>query len=165
MSDCQMGGRKKKSCKNNIFIINGLIHDVLKSKKMKPILLQIYDYSQMFDSIDLQQALADLYDVGVKDDTLALLHEANKNIRMAVKTPSGLTERQVIQNCLLQGDKWGSILASNQVDTIGKECVSEVYTYLYKEILPIGFLGLVDDVIGITEAGLDTQKLNAFYKC
>ena len=57
MSDCQMGARKKKGCKNNIFIINGIIHDVLKSKKMKPILLQIYDYAQMFDSIDLQEAI------------------------------------------------------------------------------------------------------------
>ena len=82
MSDCQMGGRKKKSCKNNIFIINGLIHEVNKSKKMKPILLQIYDYAQMFDSINLQQALSDLYDAGVKDDTLVLLHEANKDIHM-----------------------------------------------------------------------------------
>ena len=53
MSDCQMGGRKKKSCKNNIFIINGLIHEVNKSKRMKPILLQIYDYAQMSNLIDL----------------------------------------------------------------------------------------------------------------
>ena len=75
MSDCQMGGRKKKSCKNNIFIINGLIHEVNKSKNMKPILLQIYDYAQMFDSIDLQQALSDLYDVGVEDDNLKLLQQ------------------------------------------------------------------------------------------
>ena len=30
MSDCQMGARKKKGCKNNIFIINGIIHEVLK---------------------------------------------------------------------------------------------------------------------------------------
>ena len=29
MSNCQMGARKKKGCKNNIFIINALIHDVL----------------------------------------------------------------------------------------------------------------------------------------
>ena len=29
MSDCQMGARKKKGCTNNIFIINGLIHDVI----------------------------------------------------------------------------------------------------------------------------------------
>ena len=98
MSDCQMGARKKKGCLNNIFIINGIIHETLKSKKMKPVLLQIYEYSQMFDSIDLELALNDLYDVGVNDDTLALLHQANKDVDMAVKTPSGLTDRQVIKN-------------------------------------------------------------------
>ena len=29
MSDCQMGGRKRKGCRNNIFIMNGIIHDVI----------------------------------------------------------------------------------------------------------------------------------------
>ena len=43
MSDCQMGGRKGKGCKSNIWIINGIIHEVCKSKKMKPVMLQIYD--------------------------------------------------------------------------------------------------------------------------
>ena len=157
-----MGARKKKGCKNNIFIMNGLIHDVIKSKKKKPILLQIYDYAQMFDSVDLEQALSEIFDVGVDDDTLALLHKANKDVHMAVKTPSGLTERQTIKNCVLQGDTFGSILASVQVDSIGKECITEGYSYLYKEILPIGFLGLVDDIIGVTEAGIKAQKMNAF---
>ena len=36
------------------------------------------------------------------------------------------------------------------------------YTYCYKDEFPVGFLGLVDDVIGITEAGIEAQKLNAF---
>ena len=31
ISDTQMGGRKRKGCRNNIFIINGIIHDVLRS--------------------------------------------------------------------------------------------------------------------------------------
>ena len=95
-----MGGRKKKGCKNNIFIINGIIHEVLKSKRMKPVLLQIYDYQQMFDSIDLEQALSDIYDAGVNDDTLALLHEGNKEIEMAVKTPNGLTKRETLKNII-----------------------------------------------------------------
>ena len=59
MSDCQIGARKKKGCKYNIFIINGIIHDVLRTKKNVPILLQIYDYSQMFDSIDLKEAISE----------------------------------------------------------------------------------------------------------
>ena len=40
--------------------------------------------------------------------------------------------------------------------------MKEVIGYLYKNVLPIGFLGLVDDIIGVTEAGMDAQKLYAF---
>ena len=162
ISDCQMGARKKKGCKNNIFIINGIIHEVLKSKKMAPVLLQIYDYQQMFDSINLQQALSDIYDAGVNDDTLALLHEANHEIQMSVKTANGLTDRQTIKDIVLQADTFRSILASVQVDSIGKECMAAGHGYKYKNKLPVGFLGLVDDIIGVTEAGLSAHKLNAF---
>ena len=162
MSDCQMGARKRKGCKNNIFILNGIIHEVLKSKKMKPVLFQVYDYAQMFDSIDLELAINDIYDTGVNDDTLVLLHKANRDIQMAVKTPTGLTERQEVTNIVLQGDTWGSLLASVQVDSIGKECMEAGHHYLYKDKLPVGFLGLVDDIIGITEAGYKAQELNAF---
>ena len=84
------------------------------------------------------------------------------NVHLAVKTPSGLTDRQVINNSFLQGDTFGSIMASIQVDSIGKECVKEGHTYLYKNELPVGFLGLVDDIIGVTEAGINAQKMNAF---
>ena len=65
-----MGGRKGKSCKNNIFIINGIIHDVIKSKRKKPVHLQIYAYPQMFDSINLEKAIRDIFDAGLKDDNL-----------------------------------------------------------------------------------------------
>ena len=71
---------------------------------MKPILLQFYNYSQMFDSINLKEAISDIYDTGVNDD--------NEEVHMAVKTANGLSERQLVKNCVLQGDKWGSILAS-----------------------------------------------------
>ena len=50
-------------------------HEAMKSKRMKPVVLQIYDYVQMFDSIDLEEALNDIYNVGVDDDTLTLLHQ------------------------------------------------------------------------------------------
>ena len=162
MSDCQMGGRKNKGCKNNLFIINGIIHEVLKSKKMKPVMFQFYDYAQMFDSINLEQAISDIFDTGVDDDNLVLLYKANCEVDMAVRTSDGLSDRQTVENIVLQGDTWGSILASNQVDMIGKESMEAGHFYLYKNILPVGFLGLVDDIVGITEAGFKAQELNAF---
>ena len=98
MSDCQMGGRKGKGCRNNIFILNGIIHDILKSKKKQQIMFQIYDYAQMFDSINLKEAISDIYDCGFKNDMLALVYKANFKTHMAVNTPHGLTERQTVEN-------------------------------------------------------------------
>ena len=161
MSDCQMGGRKHKGCRNNILIINGIIHDVLSSKKKDPVNLQIYDYRQMFDAIGLEEALSDVYDVGVRDDNLPLLYEANKEIWMAVNTPNGLTERKRLKNVVLQGDTFGSILASVQVDSIAKDVERAGYGYMYKDLLPVSLLALVDDMIGVTKAGYKAQQMNA----
>ena len=116
----------------------------------------------MFDSIDLKEAISDLFDVGVTDDTLALLYEANSEVFMAVKTQNGLTGRQSLRDIVLQGDTWGSLLASNQVDKIGKDCTDAGHGYLYKNKLPIAFLGLVDDIICVTEAGFKAQEMNSF---
>ena len=35
--------------------------------------------------------------------------------------------------------------------------------YMYKESLPVGMLGLVDDTIGVTEVGYKAQMMNAFF--
>ena len=162
MSDWQMGGRKHRGCRNNISIINGIINDVMNSRNKKPILLQISDYEQMFDSIQLKQAISDIYEAGLQDNNLSLVYQANKEIFMAVNTAGGLTERQTITDCILQGDTWGSLLASVQVDSIGQECAQAGYGYLYKDNLQVSLLGLVDDTIGVTEAGYQAQMMNAF---
>ena len=72
-----------------------------KSTKSKPVLLQIYDYSQMFGAINLRKAISDVFDAGLKDDNLVLVHEANQEINMAGNTPSGLSENK--QFCLTGG--------------------------------------------------------------
>ena len=79
---------------------------------------------------------------------------------MAIKISGGLTERQKITNSVLQGDTWGPMLASVQVETFGKSVERTGIGYLYKNVLPISMLGLVDDVVGVTEAGYKAQQLN-----
>ena len=75
----------------------------------------------MFDAINLEEAINDVFDTGMRDDNLCLIYNANKEIQMAVNTPNGLTERQNLSNVLLEGDTWSSMLASIQVDNICKE--------------------------------------------
>ena len=160
ISDGQMGARKGKGCKSNIWIINGIIHDTLHNKKNKPIVLQIYDYAQMFDSIDLREALNDIFEYGLDDDNLPLIFKANEEVYMAIKTPWGLTERQNISNSVLQGDTFGSLLASVQVDTIAKDVERADVGLKYKDELPVNILGLVDDMIGVSEVGYKAQIMN-----
>ena len=155
-------GRKSKGCRNNIFIVNGIIHDVVNKKGRKPVLLQIYDYAQMFDSIELKQAISDIYETGLDDDNLSLVYNANKEIFMAVNSPGELTDRQPVTDIVLQGETWSSLLASVQVDKIVKECQNADIGYKYKENLSIGLLGLVDDLIGVTEVGYQAQMMNSF---
>ena len=158
MSDGQMGGRKGKGCRNKSFIINGIIYDALKSDKAKPLLIQIYDYRQMFDAINLEQALIDLFNCGVQDETLSLLYEANKEVQIAVKTPFGLTERQTVRSTVLQGETWASLIASVQVDSIAKEYKNAGYYYKYKNCVPLTSLGLVDIFGGLTEVNYKSQQ-------
>ena len=94
--------------------------------------IQIYDYKKMFDSMELEEAISDIFDSGVRDDSLAPLYDANKNIKVRVKTQSGLGVEQHFKKVVLQGDTWGPIMASNQVDTLGKQLLEEEPSFLYK---------------------------------
>ena len=160
MSECNIGGRRGRSCQDNIFIINAIKHDVLSSSKKKMVIFQIYDFKQMFDGIVLEEGILDLYEAGIRDDTLKILYEANKKVHMSVKTDDGLTDRTEIQSSILQGDTWGTTVASVQSDNLVK-CIDPSLSYLYKSSVNVMCLGQVDDVIGVTEAGHKAQELNA----
>ena len=121
MSDSQIGGRKGKNIRNHILVLNSIICDTLSVKSKKPIDIQIYDYKQCFDSLWLEECLNDMYAGGLQDDKLNLLHNANTHVNIAVRTPVGKTERGSIHNVVIQGDVFGPMLCSKQVDLFGKE--------------------------------------------
>jgi hypothetical protein len=80
--------------------VNGVIVDVLSTKKNRPIDIQIFDYKQCFDSLWLQECLNDMYENGVKDDKLALLYNINTHVKITVKTPVGKTRRGSIPKAM-----------------------------------------------------------------
>jgi hypothetical protein len=102
MSDSQIGARKGKNIRNHIWVVNGIICDVLSTKKKKPIDIQIFDYKQCFDGLWLEECLNDFYDGGFENEKLALLYNVNRNVKIAVKTPVGKTERGTIRNVITQ---------------------------------------------------------------
>ena len=104
MSDSNIGARKQKSCRNHIWLINGINHEQNSSKKKAKLVIQSYDYTQMFDSMILNITISDIYDCGLQDDLLVLLYEANRNMKMSVSTCYGVTEPVVIPALVAQGD-------------------------------------------------------------
>ena len=163
MSDSQVGARKSKNIRNHIWIVNGIISDVLSSKKNIPIDIGIYDYRQCFDSLWLKECMNDLYTAGLDDDRFALLYNINSDVNISVKTPVGKTERQNIQNVITQGDVFGPIFCSKQVDTFGQECLEKSkHTYLYRGEVEIPPLSMVDDLLCISKCGIDTAMMHAY---
>ena len=66
-------------------------------------------------------------------------------------------------NIVQQGGTWGPLLCSNSIDTLGRKCQDrgENY-YLYKGVVRILPLAMVDDLNGIAKCGLDSVELNSF---
>ena len=97
-------------------------------------------------------------DSGCKEDKLSLLYELNKTNNVAVKTSLGLTERFVLQDNVLQGDVFGNILASNQIDKFGKQCLEdETHILVYRNKIPIVPLTMCDDLLVVSECGFKTD--------
>ena len=121
MSDSQIGSRKGKNIRNHIWVVNSIICDVLDNRKKKPIDIQIYDYKQCFDSLWLAECMNDMFNGGLQDEKFNLLFNTNSLVNIVVKTPVGKTESRSIQDAVIQGDVFGPMLCSKQVDLIGKE--------------------------------------------
>jgi hypothetical protein len=57
----------------------------------------------------------DLFEAGVDDDIFALIYEANRKNYVAVKTPNGLSRREVFSDIVMQGDVLAPLISSLQV--------------------------------------------------
>ena len=99
MSDANVGGRKGKSIRDHLFVVNGVIHDHHNSKT-QPVTFQIMDYKLCFDSMWYEEVTNELYDAGIRDDKLALLAKINESNKIAIKTPVGLTKRENIRKII-----------------------------------------------------------------
>ena len=63
MSDSNVGGRKGRSVRDHLFMVNGIIHDHHNSQT-KPVTFQILDYSLCFDSMWFEEVTNDVYTAG-----------------------------------------------------------------------------------------------------
>ena len=165
MSDSNVGGRKGRNIRNHLFIVYGIINSVMNGES-PPVDLQFYDLQQCFDAMWLEESMNDLCNTIPEKDwnnKLAMVYKNNSENLVAVKTPFGMTERVNIANIVTQGGVWGPIQCSNQVDTLGKECVQRnINLYTYKGSVKVMPLAMIDDILAVSLCGINSVRVNSF---
>ena len=87
----------------------------------------------------------------------------NKEVKVKVKTPFGLTKSESIERIIMQGETFGPLCCSVQVDSFGKEClVKNKLLYQYKGSVGVPPLAMVDDLVCISKCGIKSVLMNAF---
>ena len=149
LSDSNVGARKGRNIRDNIVVINAVMNNVAK-RKLKNIVIAIYDVEKCFDKLWAQECFNDVYENGFANDKLSLLYEENINAKVAVKVPSGITKRVNISNNIMQGTVWGSLFYTCTIDKLGKNAYEHPdLLYTYKGV-PISPLGMVDDILTVS---------------
>ena len=91
------------------------------------------------------------------------MQKINETNNIAVKTHYGTSQRKTVKTVIFQGEPWGPIDCSLQVDNIGKDSLNkQLDPYKYKDIVEIPALGWIDDLITVSETGYKTSRLNSF---
>ena len=139
------------------------MNDVLNGKS-KPINILAVDIKKCFDEMNFQETHNDLWDLMNKSDKFALLSQLDKHCAVKVRTPVGLTEEFILREIIAQGSVNSCLKASVQVDSLGRDCLSDpegLGLYRYKGVIEVPPLALVDDVISVSECGIQSVESSA----
>ena len=161
LNDSNVGARSNRNVRDNIFVLNAITNSVVNAND-EPIDMQVFDIEKCFDALWVEDCINDIYDAGFKNDKLPLLFIENQIAKIAVKTPSGMSDRVSIQNVIMQGTVWGSLCCTTSMDKLGKHVYDhEELIYKYKGKVKIPSLGMVDDILAIQKCSNDAIRINA----
>ena len=161
LSDSNVGARKGRNVRDNIFTLNAITNSVINGKE-DPIDIQLFDIEKCFDSLWVEECVNDLYESGLQNDKLPLLYLENQNAKIAVKSQTGMSKRKYIHNIIMQGSVWGSLMCTVSMDKLGQHVYKkDDLIYMYKGAVEVPTLGMVDDIMSIQKCNNETVKINA----
>ena len=119
LSDSNVGNRKERNIRDNIFVLNGVINSAIQ-KESAPIDLEFFDIAKCFDTLKLSEVLNDIYDAGLWNENFELLYLANESTNVSIRTPFGYTDKFNIKDVVMQGTIFGGLFCTVQMDKLGK---------------------------------------------
>ena len=139
----QAGSRTKRGAADNVFLLRAVIDHRIYTKE--PLYVTAYDYEQAFDSLWMEDCLLSLKELDVSKEMLQLIYSLNKNAKVVVQTPNGLTKEFTTEPIVKQGTVLGSILCSSSTgEYCGKNIGVAVGTMILASLL------YVDDIIDLS---------------
>lgn len=160
MSDSNVGARKSRNIRDNLFVLYSVIGDALDRRPDMDI--HLYDLAKCFDAMWWEETCNDMWDKGIRDDKFALISAMNEQCNVSIKTPVGQTDRFNLEKIEMQGTVLGPLKYAIQMDTIGIDAYTSEYgLFSYKKMISVPPMGMIDDVVGMSLCGADSIMSNA----
>ena len=161
LTDSNIGGRRGRNIRDHIYVINAIMNSITSGNE-EACDITVHDIEKCFDSLWAQECVNTLYEYGLDNDKLVLIHEETKNAKIAMKTSMGLTERIDIEDLIMQGNIFGSIICTSVMDKLAKMFYqNEDLIYKYKKEVSIPILGMVDDVLNVAKCSEQVVQSNS----
>ena len=144
ISKYQTGGKKGMSTADNWIALMAVIDNNKRMKQNTYILLA--DAEKCFDKLWLEDCLVDMYESGVRAREVCLLHDMNKQAKIVIETPNGLTEPITVQRIVKQGTVFGPVMCcanSQRINNMKEKNITMITPSLHIEAM-----AYVDDIMG-----------------
>ena len=110
VSKLQAGSKKNRGPPDNLFLVKSCIDHACYLNA--PIYMTVYDFEQCFDALWLEESIVALWNLGIRDETLSIIYEMNKQTMVKVKTPYGTCEGFSRPTVVKQGTVFGPVICS-----------------------------------------------------
>ena len=160
LTDANVGARKKRNIRDNIFVLNAITNSRRKEKE-ESLDLQVYDIEKCFDSLWLHEVINSLYEAGLQNDKLPLLFLENSSAQVAIKSNERISMRTSTKDIIMQGSIFSSLCCVVLMDKLGKLAYNnQQLLYYYKKVVGIPPLLMVDDILAVQSCSSKSQKIN-----
>ena len=150
VNSLQAGSTTNRGCGDNTFLIRAVVDHAKYTGKS--LYITVYDYTQCFDSLWLEDSLISLWKLGVSRQLLSIVKKMNETVKMVVNTPHGRTNERSLR-CIV---KQGSVLGSNLCSSSTGELADERTTGVNIGLVNIPCVIYVDDTTNFNDSANDT---------
>ena len=141
LSEMQAAGRKKRSPKDNLIIMNTIIENQ-RAQKLKTYMF-FADAVKCFDKLWLEDCQLETYNLGYDPNTPKILYEMNKETDIIIRTSVGNTDNIQVNEVVKQCTIIGSIMCCAETPAVNS--IGEEVKYSYGKI-NIGMPVYMDDI-------------------